>query len=74
MSKGKGKGKGKVTYEINIMITSQEDDDVGDDWCFSVEVPNVAKLTPYEIVTIAKNGAKDALNAREGVLASMDTH
>jgi hypothetical protein len=64
----------KKVYQINLMITAENDDDVQDDWCFDVEVGNKCNLSPYEILTIAKDGAKKALNARKSVMASGDTH
>lgn len=61
-----------MQYQINIVITSQDDDEIGDDWCFDIEVPENGP-TPYELITIAKNGAKQAL-ADHGLDPSGDTH
>ena len=54
------------TYQINVMITSQQCPSVGEDWCFDVEIPRDQKTIrlhgephdniPYAIVTIAKDG------------------
>lgn len=55
------------------MLTSQADDDLNEDWSLSVEVPGSFELTPYQIATIAKEGAKRALLAA-GLKVGGDTH
>ena len=72
------------TYQINISITSQEDENVGDDWCFDVDVPMDKETLPlhgqphinipYALITIAKDAAMEALNKVPSVAASCDSH
>jgi len=59
--------------DLTIMLTSQVDEDWSEDWSLSVEVPDSVTLTPYQIVTIAKDGAKKALLAA-GLRVGGDTH
>ena len=61
------------TYQINVIITSEDDEDIGEDWVFDVTVPDKLNLTPYEIVTAAKNGAVHNL-LDSGVKVTGETH
>lgn len=59
--------------QINITLTDENDDDLMEDWCFDVDAPESNRLSPFEIATIAKDGAKQALLAA-GLQVTGDTH
>ena len=48
-------------YTINITLTSEDDEDLMEDWSFDVVAP--ANITPFELSRIAKDGAADAIAA-----------
>jgi len=50
-------------FDLNVILTSQTDEDISEDWCMSVEVPESVNLSLHQIVTIAAEGAKQALLA-----------
>lgn len=61
--------KVKTTYQISINITSEQDDDCGDDLCFDVEAGEETDLSDTQILLLAGDGAMQKLNTKKGVRA-----
>jgi hypothetical protein len=65
-------------YQLTVVLTS-DDGNVDENWYFDVQVRkgNFINYTPYELATIAKEGAKKALQDLDRVKVSGlwgDTH
>ncbi len=58
-------------FDLFISVRQSESDN-NEEW--SLDIESTSGLTSYELATIAKEGAKKALNKIKGVKAGWDCH